>query len=104
MSDASTVSGRGKDYMPQIEFDTSGLPTTSSKQALPWRETRLALLLVRADGRIDQAHRLADKAALARECLPPDTLLAIRMLGYPHRPEVLVVDDVAGARAELADR
>lgn len=89
--------------MPPIELDTSGLPTTSAKTALPWRETRLGLLLIRADGRIEQAHRLADKAALASAWRPQDCLLAIRMLSYPHRPEVLVVDDVEAARAGLAN-
>jgi hypothetical protein len=43
-------------------FDTTRLPTTSSKRDLRWRQTDLALLLVRAGGEISQAYKLGRKA------------------------------------------
>jgi hypothetical protein len=83
-------------------YDTSALSTTSSKNKLPWRETRLGFLLVGADGRITQAHTLDEKRALLNLCTANDRLLAIRMQQYPPRPEVLAVDDLDAARDALA--
>jgi hypothetical protein len=76
------------------------LPTTSEKRKIPWRENRMSLLLVHANGRLEQSHLLAEKRRLAAECAPDDRLLAIRMLRF--HPEVLWVDDLDEPRAALA--
>ncbi len=83
-------------------FDTTALPTTSSKTDLDWRKTRLGFLLLSADGPIVQAHQLADKRDLVNRCRPEDRLLAIRPMRFPDRPEVLLVDDLDAARKALA--
>jgi hypothetical protein len=85
-------------------FDTTRLPTTSSKCDLRWRQTDLALLLVRADGEISEAFKLDDKRALTRDLQPKDCLLAIRTLQYPKHPEALVVDDLDAVRSALGER
>jgi hypothetical protein len=82
-------------------IDASRLPATSTKKPLPWRETRVAILRVAANGQIDQANTLQQKRALVASCAPEDCLLAVRMLQFPNRPEVLVVDDLEPVRAAL---
>jgi hypothetical protein len=81
-------------------IDTRALPRTSQKRRIPWRENRIALLLVHANGQVEQSHLLAEKRRLAEACGPDDRLLAIRML--PFHPEVLWVDDLGDARAVLS--
>jgi hypothetical protein len=83
-----------------IMFDTSGLPRTSEKKTMPWRENRIAFLLVHRDGRLEQSHLLAAKRRLADACGDGDVLLAVRMLRF--HPEVLRVDDLDAPREALA--
>jgi hypothetical protein len=85
-------------------FDTTLLPTTSSKRDLRWRQTDVALLLVRAGGDISQAYKLEDKRALISDLQPADCLLAVQNLQYPKHPEVLVVDDLDAVRSALVER
>jgi hypothetical protein len=79
-----------------------GLPRTSEKKRVPWRENRVALLLVRADGAVEQSHLLAENRELVDGCGPGDQLLAVWMQRF--HPLVLWVDDLEPARAALGDR
>ena len=82
-----------------LMIDTTGLPRTSEKNKFPWRENRVAFLLVRADGSLEQSHLLAEKRRLLDECRVHDQLLAVRMMRF--HPEVLAVDDLESARSAL---
>ena len=100
-----TVVGRGAgsssaDANADLMIDVSGLPKTSEKRKIPWRENRVAFLLVRADGSVEQSHLLAEKRRLVEECGERDQLLVVRMLRF--HPEVLWVDDLDAPRDALA--
>ncbi len=82
-------------------IDTAGLPRTSEKTKFPWRENRVAFLLVRADGTLEQSHLLAGKRRLLDESGTQDQLLAVRMMRF--HPEVLAVDDLEPARSALTN-
>lgn len=81
-------------------IDTSGLPRTSEKKTMLWRENRIAFLLVHRDGRLEQSHLHAEKRRLAHACGDGDELLAIRMKRF--HPEVLWLDDLDAQRKALA--
>lgn len=78
----------------------SSLPATSEKRKVPWRENRLALLLLRAEGPAEQAYVIGEKLRLVEACGPDDRLLAVWM--HLRHPVVLRVDDLEAPRAELA--
>lgn len=94
-TDSSLANGRNV-------LQLSGLPRTSEKTRVPWRENRVALLLIRADGSVEQSHRLAEKRRLVDACGSADRLLAVWMQRF--HPLVLSVDDLEPARVALADR
>lgn len=75
-----------------IMIDTSGLPRTSEKKTMLWRENRIAFLLVHRDGRLEQSHLHAEKRRLAHACGDGDQLLA----SYP--------DEALSPRGALAGR
>jgi hypothetical protein len=66
------------------------------------REKRVALLLVRADGRVEQSDKLADKRRLAETYGSDDRLLAVWMQRF--HPVVLWVGDLDSHRVALGDR
>ncbi len=82
-------------------IDPSGLPRTSEKRKIPWRDNRVAFLLVHEDGRLQQSHLLADKRRLIEQSCGGNQLLAVRMPRF--HPEVLWVDDLDEPRKAFAD-
>jgi hypothetical protein len=85
---------------PSGMLDLTGLPATSEKRKLPWRENRVALVLLRAKGPAEQAYVIAEKLRLVEACGPDDRLLAVWM--HLRHPVVLWVDDLEAPRTELA--
>ncbi len=83
-------------------LNPSWLPRTRDKKRVPWRESRFAVLLVRADGGVGQSQLLAENRRLAAECGANDRLLAVWMQRF--HPLVLWVDDLDAPRAALVDR
>lgn len=83
-------------------FDTGQLAPTSSKERLRWRDPRLTFIWLRADGRVVVASTTADKLNAVRSCGLDDCVLAARQVQFPHRVDVMVVDDLAKARRALA--
>jgi hypothetical protein len=78
------------------------LTRTSEKPQIPWREPRVALVLLRAEGRAEQSHVITEKLRLVEACGPKDHLLAVWM--QLRHPVVLWVDDLEAPRAELSKR
>jgi hypothetical protein len=84
-----------------MTFDTSALIRTSEKRSIPWRETKLTFILLRADAPIVSAYTVADKRAMLASLLEDDQVLAVRQIQYPQHQEVMVIDDLDAARRAL---
>lgn len=71
--------------------------------SVPWRDTKLTLIWLRADAPITAAYTIADKRAMLASLEGDDQLLAVRQVQYPQHQEVMVVDDLDVARQALAE-
>jgi hypothetical protein len=89
-----------RETKPWRVLDLSALPPTSQKRKIPWRENRLAVLLLRASGPAEQGYVISEKLRLVEACGPDDRLLAVWM--HLRHPIVLWVDDLEAPRAALA--
>src|SRR5688500_18266211 len=79
-----------------VMLDLHSLIPVSGKPQIPWRKTRVAVVLLRAAGGAEQAHTIPEKLRLVEACGTDDTLLAVWM--QQRHPLVLWVDDLAAPR------
>jgi hypothetical protein len=86
-----------------MNFDTSRLTRTSEKRSVPWRDTKLTFIWLRAEGPIVSAYKIVDKRHVFENLRQGDQVLAVRQQQYPTHQEVMVIDDLDAARQALTD-